>query len=171
MDETLEIVPIDESADLSGFNCGARTMNVWLRKRALINHKEGYTKTYIAYIGDELVGYYSLCPTAITSAEYFMHDDSNDRTNAPSVIPCLLMARLAVDKQYQGKGIGTSLIQDAFIKIIGAADIIGGKAVLVDLLESNQGLAKFYSKLGFQILDGSFYRYYLPIVTIKLAMQ
>lgn len=170
MDRTLEIVPIDESADLSIFNSGAKTMDVWLRKRALLNHRDGYTKTYIAYIGDDLVGYYSLCPTAIAKAEYFTQGNSDEEANAPSVIPCLLMARLAVDKKHQGKGIGAALIQDAFIKIIGVADIIGGKAVLVDLLEGNKDLSKFYGKLGFQPLDGSFRRYYLPIVTLKAAL-
>lgn len=43
----------------------------------------------------------------------------------------MLLARLAVDRTEQGRGIGKALIQDALLRTAAAADIVGVRAVLV----------------------------------------
>jgi len=46
-------------------------------------------------------------------------------------IPVILLARLAVDSQHQGKGLGKGLLKDAIMRAIMVADIAGCRAFLV----------------------------------------
>ena len=67
---------------------------------------------------------------------------------APSSIPVILLARLAVDKSLQGKKIGPVLLKDALIRSTQAADTIGARAVLVHAKDDN---AKgFYEHFTFE---------------------
>ena len=166
-DEELIIVPIDRSHDLSKFDCGANKINSWLHNFAMRNHESGYTKTYLAYLGTALVGYYGVTLTAIANADYF----TEPKKEAPTFIPCLLIAKLGVDKQFQGKGIGTALLIDAFERLVAASEIVGGKAVVVDLLDNDLSLVPFYQKLGFMSMDGLYCRYYIEIETVRNAMN
>ncbi len=95
--------------------------------------------------GDKLVGYYAL---AVGQVE---PDDATDRLlkGQPSrrPIPVLLIARLGVDHRYQGKGIGTSLLQDALLRCAAAAEIVGVRAVAA---HANEDASGFYDQFGFE---------------------
>lgn len=94
---------------------------------------------------DRLVGYYAL---AIGQVE---PDDATERLlkGQPSKrpIPVLLIARLAVDHRYQGKGIGRSLLQDALLRCAAAAEIVGVRAVTA---HANEYASAFYDQFGFE---------------------
>ena len=59
----------------------------------------------------------------------------------------MLLARLAVDLNYQGQKVGEGLLKEALLKILEASSIIGVRAVLVHA--KNQKAADFYAKYGF----------------------
>lgn len=62
-------------------------------------------------------------------------------------IPAILLARLAVDRKEQGRGLGAALLKDAFYRIASAAEIVGARAVLV---HANDSEAKsFYERFNF----------------------
>lgn len=63
-------------------------------------------------------------------------------------VPVILLTRLAVDKSEQGSGLGKALMKDAMIRIAGAADVIGARAVLVHAIDS--GTAEFHRRFGFE---------------------
>jgi GNAT superfamily N-acetyltransferase len=65
----------------------------------------------------------------------------------PDPVPALLLARLAVDRAWHGKGLGADLLSDAVSRAIGAAETIGVRAILVHAI-SNEAKA-FYEKHGF----------------------
>lgn len=50
---------------------------------------------------------------------------------APNQVPCLLLARLAVDRRMQGHGLGRGLLADALQRTVGLADSVGISALLV----------------------------------------
>jgi len=49
----------------------------------------------------------------------------------PSQLPCILLARLAVDQACQGAGLGWELLRDVRLRAVRLSDSIGAAAVLV----------------------------------------
>jgi len=66
----------------------------------------------------------------------------------PDPVPVMLLARLAVDQHWQGKGLGASLLQDAVARTVQAADIAGIRAMLVHAI--SEDAVRFYRYFGFQ---------------------
>ena len=59
-----------------------------------------------------------------------------------------ILARLAVDRREQGRGLGKALLKDALLRIAGAADVIGVRAVLV--LAKDEDARAFYERFDFE---------------------
>lgn len=79
-------------------------------------------------------------------------------------IPTILLGRLAIDKDFQGKGIGKILLIDSLKKCFDTSDSIGAFAVIVDPLDKDA--ERFYDKYGFIKLPDSG-KMFLPMKTIK----
>ena len=65
----------------------------------------------------------------------------------PDPIPVVLLGRLAVDKSFHGKGLGTGLLRDAVLRILQAAEIAGIRAIVVHAI--SEAAKRFYEKYGF----------------------
>lgn len=52
----------------------------------------------------------------------------------PDPIPAIILARLAVDAGYHGKGLGADLLHDAVLRICRVAENIGVRAIMVHTL-------------------------------------
>ena len=129
--------------DLSGFDSGEPVLDEWLRRRAFQNEESGASRTYVVCVGKRVVGYYTLAVGAVA------HTGAAGRVrrNMPDPVPAMVLGRLAVDKDYQGSGIGMGLLRDAVLRTIQAADIAGIRTILVHAIS---GAAKrFYEKYGF----------------------
>lgn len=63
-------------------------------------------------------------------------------------IPICLVAHLAVDQSWQGRGLGSDLLRDALRRTLAAADQIRIRAVIVDAIDENA--AGFYRRYGFE---------------------
>lgn len=100
--------------------------------------------TYVAALGDRVVGYYSLTPAQV---EYGDAPDRVRRGMARHPIPVILIARLAVDRTWQGKGLGAALLLDALRRILAASDIIGVRAVMVHA--KDETARRFYEHFDF----------------------
>jgi predicted N-acetyltransferase YhbS len=70
----------------------------------------------------------------------------------PNPIPVVLLARLAVDKAYQGQGIGRALFRDSALRVVNAADAIGVRGMVVHAI--SERARDFYQKLGFDPAPG-----------------
>ena len=119
-------------------------MNDWLQKHAGNNQSSGASKTYIiATTEGQIVGYYSIAAGAVARQSAIRSLGHN----APDPIPVGVIGRLAVDKEWSGRGVGAGLLKDAVLRIVGAAQIIGIRAIIVHSLP--EALA-FYTRFGFQ---------------------
>ena len=134
--------------DLETFDSGEPPLDDWLRKRARGNHAEGGSRVYVTCEGDgvgkRVIGYYALASGSISpelAPGIF-------RRNMPNPIPVVVLGRLAVDRSWQGKGIGRSLVQDAALRVLQAADTIGIRGIVVHAL--SQSASAFYLTLGFK---------------------
>lgn len=63
-------------------------------------------------------------------------------------MPAILLARLAVDHEHQGAGLGRSLLQDVFLRCIEAADSIGARILLVHA--KHEAARAWYMQYGFE---------------------
>jgi GNAT superfamily N-acetyltransferase len=86
------------------------------------------------------------------------------KRNMPPIIPVLVLGRMAVDKQYQGHGIGGALLKDALKRAATVSTDIGAAAVLVHAIDREA--VPFYVQYGFQAFPEGTLTLYLPIKTI-----
>jgi GNAT superfamily N-acetyltransferase len=132
----------------ANFDCGERSLNEWLRARALKNEATGASRTFVSIEADtkEVAGYYCL------SASSLLLEDAPGglRRNMPRPIPVILIGRLAVDERYKGQGLGASLFQHAVLKGIEASRIVGARAFIIDALD--EAAESFYRKFGFILM-------------------
>jgi GNAT superfamily N-acetyltransferase len=65
----------------------------------------------------------------------------------PEPIPVMVLARLAVDREYQGSGLGSALLRDALLRTLGVAEAAAIRAVLLHAV--SEGAKQFYLHHGF----------------------
>jgi GNAT superfamily N-acetyltransferase len=118
-------------------------LDTWLTQRALRNQASGASRTFVVCDARRVVAYYALASSAVASDLA----TGRLRRNMPDPIPVVVLARLAVDRSYQGLGLGRALMQDAGRRVLNAADAIGIRGLLVHALDETA--KEFYARLGF----------------------
>jgi GNAT superfamily N-acetyltransferase len=132
--------------DLSAFDSGESVLDDWLRKKAHHNEISGASRTYVLVQPDSrtVIGYYSLATGAVLRA----NAPGGIRRTMPEPIPVVVLGRLAIDRTWQGHGIGKGLLRDAILRTLQAAEIAGIRALLVHALSADT--KAFYERCGFQ---------------------
>ena len=142
--------PIGAHHQIVAFDCGAPALNGFLARHALANHQSGSAKTFVATTGRHVVvGYYSL------AASQVLYADAPTRLQkgvARHPVPVVLLARLAVDLAWQGKGLGPGLLKDAILRVLSAAEGIGVRSLLVHAQDDKA--KAFYLHYNFEPLPG-----------------
>lgn len=113
---------------VDGFDCGQPALNQFLQRFALINQKANSAQSYVCCQGDVVVGYYTL---AVGSVDPRSTPSRVMKGFARHPVPVMILARLAVDKDHQRKGLGQALLKDALLRTAQAADIAGIRCLLV----------------------------------------
>lgn len=129
--------------NLAAFDSGVPELDDWLQRRALPNDVMRASRTFVAVAGGRVVGYYALATGAVSQRRA----TGKVRRNMPEPIPVMVLARLAVDHEYPGKGLGSSLLRDALLRTLSAAEIAGIRAVLLHAISDDA--KRFYLHHGF----------------------
>ncbi len=135
--------PIKPEYQLEDFDCGNSQLNEWLKKRAFKNESSGASQTYVVSVEQKIIAYYCLASGSIINAAA----TGKVRRNMPDPIPVMVIGRLAVDYDWQDKGIGFALVRDAVLRTLQASTIVGIRAILVHAI--NEEAKLFYEKCGF----------------------
>ena len=90
-----------------------------------------------------MVGYYTMAASAVSVDAA----PGQVRRNMPDPVPVILLGRLAVDRHHQGASLRASLLQDAVLRAVGAADLVGVRALLVHAIDD--AAVAFYRHFGF----------------------
>ncbi|WP_395336934.1 GNAT family N-acetyltransferase [Novosphingobium sp. BL-8H] len=135
--------PLGPHHDLSGFNSGTPSLDDWLIRRARSNQTARASRTFVVCDGERVVAYYALASGAITCNDAA----SRTRRNMPDPIPVVVLGRLAVTQDYQGRQLGRGLVRDAAKRVIAASDEIGIRAIVVHAISAEA--RSFYLALGF----------------------
>jgi GNAT superfamily N-acetyltransferase len=135
------------TADVNRFCSGTAVLDDWLKRRAMGNHASGASRTYVVTDtenGQIVVGYYSLASGALAVIDA----PGSIRRNMPDPIPMAILGRLAVDRAWQGKGLGVAMLQDAVLRATQAAAILAVRGILVHAISPEA--KAFYEHYGFQ---------------------
>jgi len=136
---------LSEIHDLSDFDCGEPLLNDWLKRRALANQASGASRTFVVADNHQRVmGYYALSAGAVA------HRNSTGavRRNMQDPIPVMVLARLAVDRNAQGRQLGGALLKDAVSRALSVSENAGVRALLVHALHDKA--KAFYRHYGFE---------------------
>jgi GNAT superfamily N-acetyltransferase len=136
--------PIHENFHIADFDSGVPVLDDWLKRRARANQASGASRTYVVCDGERVLAYYALASGAVEIEEA----TGRVRRNMPDPIPVAVLARLAVARSHQGRGLGRALMRDAAQRVLHAADIIGIRAVIVHAISPEA--KAFYLALGFE---------------------
>lgn len=135
-------IKLDRSLDRSQFTSEATELDEWLRKYSWQNQRANNATTYASHVDGRVIGYY-----AITVASYDRSGAPEPiAKGAPAQVPCILLARLAVDRDWQGQGIGAALLYDALRRAVFISESVGARAVLVHARDDDA--REFYLRLG-----------------------
>lgn len=162
----LTLALLDERHDLDGFDCGHEALNRWLVKHARASHKADLARTYLALAdGATIVGYVSLTTGSVER-------DQAPRRFARGMpghpLPTILIARLAVSLEHQGRRIGSRLLAEALRMAVGASDAVAARLVVVDAIDADA--AGFYRRWGFVDLPENPLRLYRKVSEIRRSL-
>lgn len=144
MSEDRRIEKLRRHHAIDTFNCGQLDLNLWLVKYALQNQSANAAQTYVGLVNEQVVGYYSL---AVGQVEFAEAPERLRKGLARHPVPIMLLARLAVQKEFQGRGGGRALLQDAILRTIQASQIAGIRALMVHA--KDDAARRYYEQFDF----------------------
>ena len=126
------------------FDCGEEALNRFLLRYALQNQQANASQTYVGLADDAVIGFHTLVVGEVA------YGDAPERLTkglARHPVPIMLLARLAVSTDWQGKGVGAGLLRDAVLRTLQAADIAGIRALAVHA--KDDAARSFYRRFDF----------------------
>ena len=139
--------PLDAAHRVEAFDCGKPPLTEWLLRHAHQAQGSGSARTFVACDGLRVAGYYGLTVGQIDTLDA---PDRIRRGMGQYPIPLVVLARLAVDLDYQRRGLGVSLLQDAIRRSLAVAEHAGIRALLTQPLDAQADA--FYRRFGFESL-------------------
>jgi GNAT superfamily N-acetyltransferase len=144
----LEFGLLTEESCVSEFHCGEIELNSYLKDLALLFQRRrfGVTMTFFDNKDPQkkVIGFYTLCPACVQQNSLPKKFLTGPK---PNPIPAFRICRLAVDKSFQGKGIGQVIFVHALKKCLDQASQIGGSLIIIDA--KHEKAKAFYERFGF----------------------
>ena len=144
MSDAPRIEKLRREHPVDAFDCGREGLNRFLHRFALANQQAGASQTYLALSREVVIGFYSL---AVGEVSYTDAPARLTKGLARHPVPIMLLARLAVSTDWQGKGVGAGLLKDAMRRTLQAADIAGIRAFAVHAKDDSA--RAFYAHFDF----------------------
>jgi len=140
----LVIEKLQRTHTIEDFTCGQPELDRFLIRHALQAQQMNSSQTYVGLSDETVIGFYTIVAGEVR------HVDAPVRVvkGMPRYpIPLLVLARLAVHSNWQGRGIGAGLLLDALGRALQVADIVGVRSLAVHAKDDSA--AGFYRYFGF----------------------
>jgi GNAT superfamily N-acetyltransferase len=167
---SLRIEKLQRGHVVDSFDCGREALNRFLIRYAWQSQQSGASQSYVALAGsggeEQVVGYYTL---VVGQVEY---DDAPERLKkglSRHPVPLMLLARLAVAVDWQGKRLGSGLLKDAMLRTLQAADIAGIRAFAVHAKDDEA--KAFYERFDFVASPSDPYHLFRLLKDIRAALS
>jgi GNAT superfamily N-acetyltransferase len=161
----LSIEKLDRRHNVDPFDCGTEPLNQFLVRYALQNQNAGSSQTYVGLSGQLIVGYYTL---VVGEVAYERAADRLKKGLARHPVPVMVLARLAVARSQQGKGLGSGLLKDALLRTLQAADIVGIRAFVVHA--KDDAARAFYERYDFEPPPTDPYRLFILLKDARASL-
>ncbi|MCO5259769.1 MAG: GNAT family N-acetyltransferase [Crocinitomicaceae bacterium] len=140
--------------DRDSFDCGKEILNVYLKKQVNQDIKRKLSVCFVLVESTTKIikGYYTLSNCSIPLVD-FSDDIRKKLPPFYSTIPTTLIGHLAIHKDFQGQGVGKTLLIDALRKSYEASKKLGSFAVVVDPIDKEA--ESFYAYFDFVKLPDS----------------
>lgn len=149
------------------FACGRPSLDRWLREYAGQGQRRDTSRTFVAASADgDVVGYYTLIAGQVERDQATSGVRAGASKHFP--IPICLVARLAVDLESQGRGLGAALLLDALRRAVGAAELVGIRAVVVHALDEEA--AAFYERFSFAPVSDEPRTLMVPLAAVRAVL-
>jgi GNAT superfamily N-acetyltransferase len=140
----LRLERLDSQHDLATFDSGNEELDSWLSRHALAAQQMDSARTFVMMRSGRVCGYFSLTMGSVLRADA----PAKLVRGLPAYpIGMVLLARLAVDRREQGKGLGAHLLAEALRKAVGAGEAAAARLVVVDAIDEDA--VAFYKRHGF----------------------
>jgi len=130
---------------LGALDSGVEELDRWLSVDALDAQRRRTSRTFVHdNPNGDVLAYYSL-------AAHLLQQEGLPRRLArgePRQIPAVLLARLALDRTLQGRGLGGALLADALLRVATVSETVAARYVVVDAIDERA--ASFYEHFGFR---------------------
>lgn len=157
--------PLDSKHRRDNFSCGKDLLDNYFWTQAKQDVKRKLSACFVSVDNEtgKISGYYTLSSSSISN-DLIPESLKKKLPKSYLSIPAVLLGRLAVDKNFQGKGIGKLLLIDSLKRCYDTSKSIGAFAVITHPLDKEA--EKFYEKYGFISLPDSG-KMFLPMKTIE----
>ncbi len=151
--------------DRKSFDCGVEALNLYLQRAANQDSKRSITRVHVMVDGKRIIGFFTLAGHSV------LRDNLPEDVKISSYkdLPFLLLGRLAVDVDFQGRGYGDLLIYHAFKITASIAENAGILGIIVEAKDDKA--VSFYNGIGFLPLEATPKRMVLPIQTINSLLE
>ena len=162
----LRLERLDAHHDLGAFESGNGDLDGWLLRHALAAQQMDSARTFVMTRSDHVVGYFSLTMGSVLRAEA----PAKLVRGLPAYpVGMVLLARLAVDRREQGKGVGALLLAEALRKSVAAGEAAAARLVIVDAIDD--AAVRFYERFGFAAAPNHPYRLYRRMKDLRASLE
>jgi hypothetical protein len=175
--QELHIYPLTKKYTLTGFDCGEsegeKDLNGFLIDDALSSQDNLITKTYLCFWNNNLVGFITLLNDTIGKERVDVDDGIEGYDH--NKYPAIKIARLAVQKEFRDRDVGTFLLKWALGKVYEVSKHVGCRYITVNAKRDSIDFYTVKSKLKFKIVKATerknYPSLYLNMHPIIMAMQ
>jgi len=157
---------LEASHETGAFDCGNEPLDRFLKLHAIASQKAESARTYVVCRAERrVIGYYSL---AAGSAEHARVPSRVSRGLARHPVPVMLLARLAVDRSEQRRGLGEALLADALDRTARVADNAGIRALAVHV--KDDGALAWYRRYDFEPSPSDPYQLFMLMKDLRALL-
>ena len=157
--DEVSMLLLTEGYSIKPFDCEDEDLNDFLFNEATPYQKELLATTFVMENDEQTLGYYSLLNDSLQLREDMFASKSQFRKFLRELmpypkrhlktIPALKIGRLAIDKSFKGKGLGSVIMANIISKCIKMNKEQACRLITVDAYKQ---AIPFYQKMGFKFL-------------------
>lgn len=150
------------------FDCGRAPLNQFLRQTTQQHIRKGISRTFVlidSALPQEIIGFVTLTLCEVRIEKF----PPSIAKKYPAKVPGVKLARLAVDKKWQGQGIGELLLVSAMERALLVANTAGGIGLFVDA--KDVAAQTYYARYGFVSLEDCPLLMFLPLSQVTIVLS